>query len=243
MLYDPERLSSLYKILDQMGNTVTFEPNWSQQRLLEGLDSRNVHLKVRRQGITTCLLVKWLDTCLFAPDVDIGILSWSKDSAWAMLRTIQFIYGRLPEQIREWNPLKVCTHTKLVFANGSSIEAGTKFHSPDKFQILHVSEYALMKQEIDINNPFVVVDSIARGKNHFHKLWTNPDWKSTFFPWYEHPGFITKGPTESAYLDTLEKQIGRQLADGQRAWWVEKYRILGIDVFREYPNTAEEAFA
>ena len=73
--------------------------------------------------------------------------------------------------------------------------------------------------------------------------------KFFFLEWWRHPEYtierwemvlITKEMQE--HFKTLEDNHGIFLTDGQKAWYSEKWRRHGEDVFREYPSTQEEAF-
>jgi len=79
------------------------------------------------------------------------------------------------------------------------------------------------------------------------KKLTNLDFKFLFFPWWEDPtytmdpGGVVVTTEDMNYFRDLEAQ-GVHLTDGQKAWWIKKYSILGDKMFRENPSYPEEAF-
>lgn len=67
-----------------------------------------------------------------------------------------------------------------------------------------------------------------------------------FFPWYLRSEYRLVGQIANpliAYFAELESKHGIKLDDQQKAWYSEKWRVLGDDMKREYPSTPEEAFA
>lgn len=74
------------------------------------------------------------------------------------------------------------------------------------------------------------------------------DFKFIFLPWWRHPGNVVDAtnvaifPKVNEYLSRLESEMGIKLAGGQRAWYAQKWKSLGSDVYREHPSTAKEAF-
>lgn len=75
------------------------------------------------------------------------------------------------------------------------------------------------------------------------------DFKFHFYPWYENPEYTIeqKGLLLTAeleeYFDAVEARTGTTLTDGQRIWYSRKEETLKDEMFKEYPSTAEEAFA
>lgn len=76
---------------------------------------------------------------------------------------------------------------------------------------------------------------------------TRMQFKLHFYAWWKHPGYrtdpamvlITKDQEE--YFKSLEA-LGVYLSLEQKAWYAEKQRQQGEDMFREFPSTPDEAF-
>ncbi|MGH8443893.1 MAG: terminase [Solimonas sp.] len=222
LLADPAwRLRSLYWIKDKDGRRIRFAPNWAQQRALQNLAHNNLELKVRQLGITTGYCILWLDTCLFNPDVAVGIIAHTKEDAKVIFRDkIKFAYDSLPADLRDAVSVKKETESEILFSNGSSIRIGVTFRS-GTVQILHVTEYGYIcahfprrAQEIRTGafeavpkTGIKVVESTARGRaGHFFDLCQaaqkrvadapllHGDWRFSFLPWWEHPEYAVDEP-------------------------------------------------
>lgn len=81
------------------------------------------------------------------------------------------------------------------------------------------------------------------------------DFKLHFFPWWAEPGYCMPDDAiplvpitekDRKYFTALEAKIGRELSDGQKAWYVatRESDFSGEDekMWQEYPGTPEEAF-
>jgi len=108
---------------------------------------------------------------------------------------------------------------------------------------------------------FVVIESTAEGQEGaFYEMTqrareraasraslTPLDYKFHFFPWWQEEAYaladeaVIIGADDQRYFETLE-QAGIGLTPAQQRWWVKKAEILGGDMKREYPATADEAF-
>jgi len=79
-------------------------------------------------------------------------------------------------------------------------------------------------------------------------------YKEHFFAWFmkesntTDPRFIIVPEEVEKYLDDLSEQIvkdgtwDKPLTQGQRAFYAEKYKLLGDEIYREHPSTIDEAF-
>jgi hypothetical protein len=74
------------------------------------------------------------------------------------------------------------------------------------------------------------------------------DFKFFFEPWWKNPEYkvdadgIIINPRLLKYFETLQEKEGVRLTPKQKAWYVAKEKVLGGDMLREYPSTADEAF-
>lgn len=74
------------------------------------------------------------------------------------------------------------------------------------------------------------------------------DYKFFFFPWYKQQEYrvikdVPLGRTElDPYFKELEN-IGISLDDGQKRWYLAKYKVLGDSIKQEYPSTPDEALS
>jgi len=75
------------------------------------------------------------------------------------------------------------------------------------------------------------------------------DWRFHFFGWTEgtenemSPDGVYISHDDEKYFDGLEQELGREISDRKRSWYVKKSVQQGDDMQREYPGTPDEAFA
>ena len=74
------------------------------------------------------------------------------------------------------------------------------------------------------------------------------DYKFFFFSWLDNPDDVLDPdgvqiyPDEVEYFDKKEKELGRKISRGQRAFYSKKKETLGEGIYSEYPTTPDEAF-
>lgn len=75
------------------------------------------------------------------------------------------------------------------------------------------------------------------------------EYRFNFYPWWKEPEYkidlrepLTLDPACEEYFQSLLLK-GIALSDSQKAWYFNKLKILGDDMLREFPSTAEESFA
>ncbi|MCP4181857.1 MAG: terminase [Hyphomicrobiales bacterium] len=74
------------------------------------------------------------------------------------------------------------------------------------------------------------------------------EYKFHFFPWYDDEEYqlskpVTMTSEEKRYFKSLVDEHGIELTDGQKWWYSLKSREQAEDMWKEYPSTADEAFA
>jgi hypothetical protein len=142
LLSDPHwRIRNLYKIKDKQKNIVVFRPNEAQERLLENLHYRNIIPKARQRGFSTLIQLLGLDTALFQPGSDVGVIAQDLDTAQDIFQSkIELAYNNLPEQVKAMVPVTSKTKTSIEFANGSKVRVGTSMRGGTP-NFVHVSEF------------------------------------------------------------------------------------------------------
>lgn len=122
------------------GMNVPFHPNRAQRRFLARLWYRNVILKARQMGFSTCITILALDHALWNADQNVVLIAHTRDDAENLFRDkIAFAYDNLPDVLKAKCGLIKRTESQLVFENGSSIRVTTSARS-STVQFLHVSE-------------------------------------------------------------------------------------------------------
>lgn len=141
-LKDPQwRIRNLYKVKDKQKKIVPFKPNEAQEELLRGMWFRNVIPKARQRGFSTLIQIMALDTALFVPGSDAGIIAQDLDTAMDIFDSkIKLGYDNLPDAIQQMVPVESRTMTSITFANGSKVRVGTSMRGGTP-NFVHVSEF------------------------------------------------------------------------------------------------------
>jgi len=108
----------------------------------------------------------------------------------------------------------------------------------------------------------LIIESTAEGaEGHFFDLCekakakreqgvplTPMDFKLFFYPWWRTPKYwidptgVVIPPSSQAYFDKLKSELGIELNDGQKAWYVKKEETQGEEMSREFPSHDKEPF-
>lgn len=141
-LRDPHwRLRNLYKIKDKDKRIVPFRPNAAQERLLREMHFRNIIPKARQRGYSTLIQLMALDTALFVPGTDAGVIAQDLETAQDIFQSkIKLAYDHLPPVIQQMVPVTSSTTTSITFANGSKVRVGTSMRGGTP-NFVHVSEF------------------------------------------------------------------------------------------------------
>lgn len=134
------RLNNLYRIQDKQGRDVPFLMNESQVRLYKDMWWLNVILKDRQRGFSTFVAIFMLDSCLFTPFTQCGIIDLTLDDAKKKLGKLKFGWETMAPQLRDRFPLTTDAKETLEWANKSRVDVSTS-HRGGTLQILHVSEF------------------------------------------------------------------------------------------------------
>lgn len=71
------------------------------------------------------------------------------------------------------------------------------------------------------------------------------DWKFNFYPWFDDPKYTLNSKSVELSVEDHKyfAQLGVNLSDGQKAWWVKKNADMKDKMFREFPGSPDEAFS
>ena len=137
------RVSSgaLYKVKDKQKRIVPFIPNEAQAKLLDGMHWRNVIPKARQRGFSTVIQILGLDTALFQPGSDVGVIAQDLETAQDIFQSkIKLAYDNLPEIVKQMVGVTSSTTTSITFSNGSKVRVGTSMRGGTP-NFVHVSEF------------------------------------------------------------------------------------------------------
>lgn len=135
------RMNNLYKIKNKSGEVITLKLNPAQIRVCSVDHNRLVILKARQMGISTLKLIEHLDTCIFYPNKEIGIMAQGLRETNDLLNRAKFAWEKLPDVIKEFLGITETTYnnSEIAFNNNSKLKVGISFRSAT-LQALHVSE-------------------------------------------------------------------------------------------------------
>lgn len=161
------RINHLYYIKTKEQGIVRFKMNWAQEYLFDNLHTRNNILKARQLGMSTFTSIFILDSCLFIPNYEAGIVDKTDDDAKEKLRKIKtaFEFMLTPPKNTGYDHVEDAQDRKLIaayankiatlrkgdrkepitkenaeFTNGSIITTGTSLRG-GTYNFLHMSEF------------------------------------------------------------------------------------------------------
>lgn len=205
------RLNNLYQIINKQGEKILFNFNWAQNQLYKNLWYCNVILKARQLGMSTFIVLLFLDTCIFNSNCSAAIVAHTREDAEHLFRKAKFAYDNLPDEFKSCITVNTDNARELIFSNGSSFRVGVSLRSAT-VQYLHISEFGKIcakypdkAREIvtgSLNTlakgQFVFIESTAEGREgYFYEICkeamrmekldlplTQIDFRFHFFPWY-----------------------------------------------------------
>ena len=154
------RMTHLYLIRTGSGKVEVLKPNANQIEFHRNRHTRNFVPKARKLGMSTFIVLDYLDTCLFPPLDDVGRpviveaghVDLTQPNAFKKLDMARLAWNRGPTEhpdphmrtlwkaIHKANPLEKDAGGLLSWANGSRQEAGVTFTGTTPLR-LHVSEF------------------------------------------------------------------------------------------------------
>ena len=210
-----------------------------QEEVLDTLHDSDfmIGLKARQIGMTTVVGGYAFWSAFFYDNQPWLAVSKNQDGAIKILRRILYGYDRLPNWLKQRNPVVSRSQTYVEFSNGSSIEAVPSVASTGRGDSVYgaiLDEFAFMDYPAEV---FAAIQPLVYGKliiistangmgNMFYDTWVDSQqfdsaWRAMFFGWDAVPS-----RTQEWYEKTKLKFRGQE--------WL---------FFQEYPFTAEEAFA
>lgn len=135
------RIRNLYKIKNKQKKIVQFKPNEAQEKLLHEMHWRNIIPKARQRGFSTLIQLLGLDTALFQPGSDVGVIAQDLETAMDIFQSkIKLAYDNLPDAIRKMVGVTSDTKTSMELSNGSKVRVGTSMRGGTP-NFVHVSEF------------------------------------------------------------------------------------------------------
>jgi len=234
---------------------------------------RHIILKARQMGFSTLIELMLFDAVHWEDNTSAAIVDQTQAAAHLKLKNkIRFAWEKLPLLLRRpptlSNNSEMAWPNGSSVTAGMHVRGGTlqwlhisewgPIAAEDPKRSDEIKTGALPAAEkgvIIIETTFKggkgghLYDLIKRAQETPAAERTEKDYRFWFFPWYLDRAYTLDGP-ESAipkdihdYCDAKEAELGITLTTGQRLWYAKTSSELGIFMLREYPTTAEEAFA
>lgn len=144
LLKDPMwriRSGYLYKVKDKQKKIIPFIPNEAQDQLLQEMHWRNIIPKARQRGFSTLIQLLGLDTALFQPGADVGVIAQDLDTSYEIFSDkFKLAYDNLPDLIKSMVGVVSETKSSIKFTNGSGVRVGTSMRGGTP-NFVHVSEF------------------------------------------------------------------------------------------------------
>ena len=218
------RMANLYYIKDKDGRVVLFKPNSAQRYLYANRHRRNIIPKARQRGISTGILIDYLDDVLFNPNFKAATLAHREADALKLFASkIKFPFDNIPAPYKPYVPTILReANSVLEFSNGSIISAETMVRS-DTLQRLHVSELAKLYRQQPARAEEVktgaipaaergIIDIESTMEGRFGLMYemsekayemylqeetlTEKDFKFFFFPWWGCEDYVLDTPVD-----------------------------------------------
>lgn len=223
------RLNNLYYFVDFLGKKEIFKPNWAQLELAESMKDHPkwIVLKARQLGLSTFIRIDDLDSALWEPNTQVGLIADTLENATALLKNKdKYALEQMPEWIWPYLPqVTKQNETEIRFSNGSFIVAGVSLRS-GTYGRLHISEYAKICARFPLKaveirsgalntvarNPdsIVRIESTAEGStgDYYDKaqealnrpetaIVSSLQYKVKFFPWWGEESYFIPPETTS----------------------------------------------
>ena len=217
------RLNNLYFVENKEGKCVRFKMTSEQLEYFDGMHDKNVILKARQLGFTTEVCIIQLDAALFGRK-HCALIAHTRPDAERLFRNkTKYAYERLPDEVKEMNPVSKETTSELVFSKGGSVTVSTSFRGGTLYS-LHVSEFGKIcakypdKAREIVTGAFeavplggkITLESTAEGKSGYFynycqeseklqlqgKTLSALDFKFFFFSWWKNQDYSLPVTTE-----------------------------------------------
>jgi hypothetical protein len=103
----------LYSIIDEGGRAIPFVLNDVQAQMMRAVWYWNLILKARQHGISTLICMLMLDSAIWQPNTQCGVVDATLTDAEKKLDKVKFAYNHLPPEIRKAVPVKRENNTDL----------------------------------------------------------------------------------------------------------------------------------
>lgn len=257
---DPTVFASTFlKVLDKQGRMVRFHHNAAQRQYLASRTRRDLILKARQLGMSTCIQGDFFRQVTTRMSVT-ATLAHEDETTQKLRRMQDRFYTSLPESFR---PPRKYSNDRLTtypgFGESVIATAGNKNAGRGgTYTHIHCSEVAFFKDADAImagilqgGDPHIVLESTPNGAQGWfynacmEALDGSSAWHLHFFPWWIEPQYRTAlAVGEPLYLTDEETALVDKhgLTAEQIKWRRSKQRELKHLFAQEYPENPYDCF-
>src|SRR6185369_11717596 len=264
-------IPKLFYIVNKEMESVPFELNNPQRRILREMGRMDIILKARQEGISSLILAMFALDFITVENVRCVVISHEQKATQRLFDRVKVFLDSMKQTWPGELPykLKYNSRSELVnTANNATFYIGTAgaraFGHGDTINNLHCSELSRWPDQEGTllgllqavpKSGRVVIETTANGfGDHFYKLWTlmkekQDPWRTHFIPWFELKEYVMPSHNIDAFTEEEQELItAYHLSKEQIAWRRWKIAQLGEsddnhDKFSEqFPSNAEEAF-
>lgn len=209
------RLNNLYRVIDKNSNSVPFQLNPIQTKVLRCPHKRKLILKARQLGMSTFSVIDMLDDTLFTDNLATGIVSYSLEHAQHIFkRIIGHALDTFLDDLKPFLNIRTRSAREISFENGSYLRVDTTLRG-GTYQNVLISEFGKtcartpMKAEEIVTGTLqslpldgrVIIESTGEGMDgYFAEYCLEADIRGNdnlnaleyyllFFPWFEEVGY------------------------------------------------------
>ena len=262
-------IGSLLKIDDKERQVVPFKLNRTQRRFFARRGKRNIILKARQLGLSSCILADMFLEAITVPNTTCVVVSHETHATKRLLDRVHFFYDNLSHPRPE---IGADSRTEISFPGlHSTIYIGTArsmtFGRGDKIDKAHLSELAFYEDGERIFNAIedavpmsgdITIETTPNGEdNLFYELWVRAregknSYKPFFFPWWvdndytmlaDDPLSLPEDRGSLVYLaDELELVNKFGMSEGQIRW--RRWKIANKQglFYQEFPEDEVTCF-
>jgi len=204
-LEDPSwRLSNLYYIKDKQGKKILFQPNVIQRLINKQRTKRIMILKPRQIGCSTQEILRKFDKCIWKRNQTFCILAHERPALKKLFEIVKFAYNNMPENLKPPLDKGEGSLYEMRFPVQNSKVYVALESRGDTIQLLHVSEFAFIKDQKKVDATLqavpidgeVTLETTPHGMNFFYDAWLDKESTFTklFFPWFLNPEYALDLP-------------------------------------------------
>lgn len=276
MLY----MENLVSIKTKKSEIVKLKLNPMQKKVYEIIETKKnrfnsvklIVLKARQHGISTLVISYGFHNVVTNRNRSFAVVTHEEKATKNLFERIKLTYTYLPSFLKPTE--KYSNAKELIFQSEDpehSLNSGIKCYTAgsteigrsETINVLLMSEFAFwnptfandnysaIMQAVPMENSIVVIESTAKGFNHFKDLWDDAvagknEYIPVFIPWFDNPEYKIDTEIINKNEEEIELQKLYNLTDSQLAWrrWCISTNCKGdINKFhQEYPSSPEEAF-